>query len=154
MGNNPVKECLETVQKNTEPSEAQLIAVWTKYDENKDGNLDAKEMHKLMQDVFKMNKPLVEEDIKKQAKAMGPLGGMMLMMLPVILEQYDALLKQLMENPEMIEEMRKQFDVNSDGKVTRDEFIARAPDVLFKKQTNVAMNVNGSPGAPAECQQQ
>ncbi len=39
----------------------------------------------------------------------------------------------------------------SDGKVSKDEFVAKANDVLFKNQQAAGA---GAQGAPAECKQQ
>ncbi len=47
-----------------------------------------------------------------------------------------------------------RLDINrnrSDGKVSKDEFVAKANDVLFKNQEAAGA---GAQGAPAECKQQ
>jgi hypothetical protein len=73
MGNSPseLKSCLKTVSDHNKPTPEQLVKVWDRYDANKDGDMDSKEMATLMIALTELQKDEVKGNIEEQAKAMG-----------------------------------------------------------------------------------
>ncbi len=73
MGNSPseLKSCLKTVSDHNKPTPEQLEKVWDRYDANKDGDMDSKEMATLMIALTELQKDEVKGNIEEQAKAMG-----------------------------------------------------------------------------------
>jgi hypothetical protein len=66
-----LKSCLKSVSDHNKPTPEQLASVWDRYDANKDGDMDSKEMAILMVALTELQKDEVKGNIEEQAKAMG-----------------------------------------------------------------------------------
>ena len=113
----------------------------------------------MQMDLMKVSKKQVQKQIKemrKQMKNVPPeMRGMMAAMggaaQDMALQMLDAAEAEVKKDPEAsAKSMMEKFDVDGDGKVTKDEFLERANEVMFA-------GVGGGPGGAEgqqECAQQ
>ena len=117
----------------------------------------------MQMDLMKVSKKQVQKQIKemrKQMKNVPPeMRGMMAAMggaaqdmaLHMALQMLDAAEAEVKKDPEAsAKSMMEKFDVDGDGKVTKDEFLERANAVMFAGGGGGAGGAEGQP----ECAQQ
>ena len=120
---------------------------------------DTSEIAKMQMDLMKVSKKQVQKQIKemrKQMKNVPPeMRGMMAAMggaaQDMALQMLDAAEAEVKKDPEAsAKSMMEKFDVDGDGKVTKDEFLERANEVMF---AGVGSGPGGAEGQQ-ECAQQ
>jgi len=114
------------------------LALWEQYDADKSGTLDGKETLGLMRDIVDQSEKVAMADIDKQkAELLADKSGMGAMMLGVV-SGMEAMMKKMIAvsrakvTDEAAANLLKRFDNDGDGKVTKDEFLANANQLLFK----------------------
>eukprot|EP00697_Spironema_sp_BW2_P009312 gnl/Spiro4/24162_TR11987_c0_g1_i1.p1 gnl/Spiro4/24162_TR11987_c0_g1~~gnl/Spiro4/24162_TR11987_c0_g1_i1.p1 ORF type:complete len:371 (-),score=124.51 gnl/Spiro4/24162_TR11987_c0_g1_i1:33-1091(-) len=107
-------------------TEAELADLWSYYDRNHDGDLALDEVEEMIADINSELQPQYVAKLEDDFRAKG---------LPeVLLRQTIAVSADASKcrelNSRQAERLRKLLDVNHDGRVTREEFMAKAREVL------------------------
>ena len=132
------------------PSEEQLAALWRKYDSNRDGMLSQSELKQIILDYAGAMVNQLKTAIQKLKKRveqshtgcpiMQAISRAFLLAMQSQLALYRAQSEGRLTDDE-VHKVFKQLDVNADGRVTRDEFMAHATPVFFALQLQQMTNI-------------
>ncbi|GAB5359091.1 hypothetical protein AAMO2058_000514600 [Amorphochlora amoebiformis] len=111
------------------PTKQQLEQLWDYYDSDNNGQLDAKECTLLLKDIQKTREAKLQEAMNKENNPMA-------LALHKRMQEYMNKSSEKIEKKEYVQEKLKQLDVNKDGKVEKDEFLANANEILFKEDSS------------------
>ena len=132
------------------PSEEQLAALWRKYDSNRDGMLSQSELRQIILDYagamvnqLKTAIPKLKKRVEQShtgCPIMQAISRAFLLAMQSQLALYRAQSEGRLTDDE-VHKVFKQLDVNADGRVTRDEFMAHATPVFFALQLQQMTNI-------------
>jgi len=118
-------------------SDQQLHVLWEKYDTDKSGSLDPKEVQKMLTDLLtKQSEALsysleIERDTVDQTSRKGLEYEKQ---LSQAIEKICSMLADFqVEGNATIQSIFKMFDKNNDGEISKKEFISKANEVVFSQ---------------------